>query len=154
MNKKGFTLIELLVVIAIIGVLAGIMVVNFSNTKGKSADTRRISNLRTLRESLANYYSDLGEYPNTGGSNDWESICSGKNWMETYLVPDYLGMVIIDQRECSNCQGYEYTSDGIDYKIRNGCFQTDNYTGAGDSYDDPARDWHYGAVYTNGARNW
>ena len=155
-NNGGFTLIELLVVIAIIGVLASIVFINLSKTKGKALDTRRVSNLRSLKGALLDYYNEYGQFPNTGGNNNWKSACSGSadNWIKNYLVPQYLSRELSDPSSCSVCNGYEYTSDGTDFKVRDGCFQTDVYTKAGSDYDDPVRDSNYGAVYSTGGSSW
>lgn len=48
----GFTLIELLVVIAIIGLLASIVIVSISGTRGKAKDTRVIADIRALGKQI------------------------------------------------------------------------------------------------------
>ena len=48
----GFTLIELLVVIAIIGILAALGTVTYSDSQQKSRDSRRKSDLETIRKAL------------------------------------------------------------------------------------------------------
>ncbi|HHD92695.1 MAG TPA: type II secretion system protein [Candidatus Portnoybacteria bacterium] len=155
-SLRGFTLIELLAVIMVIGILASIIFVNFSKIKGKSLDTRRISDLRSLKESLMSYYNKYGQFPDTGGSSNWKTACSGttNDWMKNYLVPEFLSRKLSDPSDCSVCNGYEYASNGTDFKVRDGCFQTKVYTKTGDTFDDPARDWHYGAIYTDEASGW
>ncbi|MDD3614400.1 MAG: type II secretion system protein [Candidatus Pacebacteria bacterium] len=58
--KKGFTLIELLVVIAILAVLMSVVVIaiNPAEMLKKSRDTRRVSDLDSLRTALNLYLSE------------------------------------------------------------------------------------------------
>lgn len=63
-NKtKAFTLIELLVVIAIIGILATISVVSINNTRSRSRDSRRVSDIKQVHTALELYYDSANEYP-------------------------------------------------------------------------------------------
>lgn len=66
-SEKGFTLIELLVVITVIGILAGLIVTNFSSARERARDTKRKSDLRTLKTALRLYYNDYQRYPNASG---------------------------------------------------------------------------------------
>ncbi len=63
--EKAFTLIELLVVIAIIGILATVVLVNLSSTRGRARDARRKSDLSNIRLALEMYYDsqDTPAYP-------------------------------------------------------------------------------------------
>ena len=47
-NNKGFTLIELLIVIAIIGILAGVVLVSFTDSTAQADDAQLRANLRTV----------------------------------------------------------------------------------------------------------
>lgn len=61
--KKGFTLIELLVTITVIGILATLVIANFSSTRERARDTKRKSDLRQLKTALRLYYNDFQTYP-------------------------------------------------------------------------------------------
>lgn len=62
--KKGFTLIELLVVIAIIAVLAAILFPTFALARGKSRQSKCLSNLKQLGAAISMYLTDWDEtYP-------------------------------------------------------------------------------------------
>ena len=62
-KNSGFTLIELIVVISIIGVLAGIMVANFSQVRAKTRDGVRRKDMEQIRLALETYRSDAAQYP-------------------------------------------------------------------------------------------
>jgi prepilin-type N-terminal cleavage/methylation domain-containing protein len=60
--RKGFTLIELLIVVVILGILAGIVMLNFRNTKGKANATAMKSDLRNLATAQESYFFETGVY--------------------------------------------------------------------------------------------
>ncbi len=62
-QHRGFTLIELLVVMSIIGVLLTIAVPRYFRTVQHSKETVLRRDLTTMRESIDQYYGDLGQYP-------------------------------------------------------------------------------------------
>jgi len=62
-KKRGFTLIELLVVITIIGILAGLLLVNFVGIRQRARDATRKSDLRQIQGAFELYRSDQGGYP-------------------------------------------------------------------------------------------
>ncbi len=51
-SVRGFTLIELLVVIAIVGILASMMLISLNGSRAQSRDAKRISDLRSIAQSL------------------------------------------------------------------------------------------------------
>jgi len=61
--RKGFTLVEILIVVVILGILAAIVIPQFSN----ASDTARVNNtlaiLQTLRTQLELYKVHHGAYP-------------------------------------------------------------------------------------------
>jgi len=59
----GFTLIELLVVISIIGVLAALVVVNYSSARTRARDVTRKSDFAQIKRALRLYYNDNNAYP-------------------------------------------------------------------------------------------
>ncbi|NTV31170.1 prepilin-type N-terminal cleavage/methylation domain-containing protein [candidate division WWE3 bacterium] len=70
--NHGFTLVELLVVIVILGILATLTlsVLNPSYFFGRGRDTRRQSDLQSVRGALEQYYLDNGRvYPNVAYSS-------------------------------------------------------------------------------------
>ena len=67
MNEKhrhsGFTIVELLVVVAITGILLAIGIPSLNNSREKSRDTARISDINQLEFALEVYYEANGQYP-------------------------------------------------------------------------------------------
>jgi type II secretion system protein G len=101
-SSKGFTLIELLVVIAIIGILASILVSNFSSAKAKSRDSKRVSDIKSIQLALSLYYNDNGTYPlNIYSQSTAAAPVSG-------LSPAYLPIVPTDpaiNQSATTCAG-------------------------------------------------
>lgn len=64
-KAEGFTLIELLVVIIIIGLLTGLLAVNFVGVRQRTRDGARKSDIRQIQSALELYRSDEGSYPAT-----------------------------------------------------------------------------------------
>jgi len=64
-NGLGFTLIELLVVISIIGILATLLLANYSATRERARDAQRKSDLRNIQTALRMFYNDFNRYPSS-----------------------------------------------------------------------------------------
>jgi prepilin-type N-terminal cleavage/methylation domain-containing protein len=62
-QKNGFTLIELLVVATIIIILSAIGLVSYSNAGKSARNSKRKSDIETVRQALVLYKSDTGGYP-------------------------------------------------------------------------------------------
>ena len=82
-SQSGFTLIEVLLVVAILGILAGVVAVNFGG-KGKGARIKatRVS-IKAMETALGLYEVDIGKYPSSLDSlrkNDGSA-----NWNGPYL---------------------------------------------------------------------
>ena len=86
-KKSGFTLIELLVVATIIIVLAAIGLVSFSNAGKSARNSKRKSDLETVRQALVLYKSDNGEYPSRNYSAMIVTLANGYISSPTPLDP-------------------------------------------------------------------
>lgn len=62
-KKSGFSLIELLVVATIIIVLSAIGLVSFTNAGKSARNSKRKTDLETVRQALVLYKNDMGTYP-------------------------------------------------------------------------------------------
>jgi general secretion pathway protein G len=63
LRPSGFTLVELLVVLAILAFLLSIAVPRYFGSLDRSKETVLRENLFQVRESLDQYFSDTGKYP-------------------------------------------------------------------------------------------
>ncbi len=66
---RAFTLIEILVVATIIAVLVTVTAVSFSNAQKNSRNSKRKTDLETVRQALVLYRQDKGSYGNVTGSS-------------------------------------------------------------------------------------
>ena len=78
--KKGFTLVEILIVVVILGILAAIVIPQFTNASETAKASSLVSQLQTIRSQLELYqvqhngnYPDLSAVP-TGGTTVWDLL--------------------------------------------------------------------------------
>ncbi len=92
-KNRAFTLIELLVVIAIIAILTAIVTSNFTQSKAKARDAKRISDLAQIQLAFSLFFDRCNAYPvsldfipgtNPGYSIDQNSCPSGI-WIGSYI---------------------------------------------------------------------
>jgi prepilin-type N-terminal cleavage/methylation domain-containing protein len=69
-NQKGFTIVELLIVIVVIGILAAIVITQFSGAQQTARNTNRQTDLRSIHGQLEAYFAAEGNYPTLGNLND------------------------------------------------------------------------------------
>jgi prepilin-type N-terminal cleavage/methylation domain-containing protein len=62
-DNRGFTIVELLIVIVVIGILAALVIIQFTNIQARARDTERKSDMRSIQSKLAEYYALNGRYP-------------------------------------------------------------------------------------------
>ena len=62
-RQSGFTIVELLIVIIIIGILATLVIVQFTNQQKKARDTQRKTDIGAVETHLEAYYASNGVYP-------------------------------------------------------------------------------------------
>ena len=65
-SRRGFTLIEILIVVVILGILAAIVIPQFSSASNEAAISSVRSQLQTLRSQVELYRVQNGQYPNNG----------------------------------------------------------------------------------------
>jgi prepilin-type N-terminal cleavage/methylation domain-containing protein len=115
--KKGFTLIELLVVIAIIGVLASIVIANLDKARGKSRDSRRISDISNIQLALALYLNKNGTYPHCAPLPCSGTLSGDQTVLAPYLAVspnNYISQIPTDPKN-TTIYKYGYSSDGLKY---------------------------------------
>jgi type II secretion system protein G len=62
-RDSGFTLLELLIVIVIIGILALLIIPNITSAPKKARDTKRKTDITTIRKGLEEYFVNNNSYP-------------------------------------------------------------------------------------------
>jgi general secretion pathway protein G len=62
-KQGGFTLLELLIVIVIIGILALLIIPNITSAPKKARDTKRKTDITTVRKGLEEYFVNNNSYP-------------------------------------------------------------------------------------------
>jgi len=124
-TNRGFTLIELLVVISIIGLLSSVVLASLNSARGRSRDTARMRGMREIQNALNLYYLDNGSYPamdTWGGFSSagcgYSGTLSGASGYIPNLAPTYIRELPRDPSgSLSACTGYQYVSNGTDYKL-------------------------------------
>src|SRR6478672_11103466 len=134
-SQSGFTLIELLVVMAIVGLLSSTILLSLNQSRAKSRDTKRKGDLAQLQKALELYYNTNNSYPVQASMSGYSATgCTGSFGLTgasgyiPSLAPTFVGSLPADPKPLpSACSGYEYKSDGINYKI----ISTNNSTTVG-----------------------
>ena len=70
--KQGFTLVELVMVMVIIGLLAAIIIPNFTGQKDSASIAATKANLENIRTAVALYYAQEGEWPSASLAELWD----------------------------------------------------------------------------------
>jgi general secretion pathway protein G len=73
-KHKGFTLVEILIVVIILGILAAIVIPQFSAASNDARESSLVSDLQTLRSQLELYkVQHMDHYPNETSADDGET---------------------------------------------------------------------------------
>lgn len=100
-KNSGFTLIELLVVIVVIGILATLIVANFSSSRSRARDVKRKNDLNSMKTALRLYYNDYQTYPTASagriagcGANGTTACVWGNTFATTSTT--YMSQLVAD----------------------------------------------------------
>jgi prepilin-type N-terminal cleavage/methylation domain-containing protein len=90
-KTSGFTIVELLIVIVVIGILAALVIVQFTNVQARARDTERKSDIRSLQSKLGEYYALNSNYPITLSqlTNIPADACKAPGGTGDCSTPDY-----------------------------------------------------------------
>lgn len=94
-SRKGFTLIEILIVVIILGILAAIVIPQFTNASEDARKSSVASQLQTLRSAVELYKLQHGDsYPTSDGSITsawaWDSLLQTTLSYDSKTVGPYL----------------------------------------------------------------
>ena len=103
-NRAAFTLIELLVTMAILGVMATIVVIQFTGVQGSGRDAKRKSELKQFQNAIEVFGNTNDTlYPARNGQVDADSLCGNP-----LLATD----CPVDPLDGTAGYGYFYRSNG------------------------------------------
>jgi general secretion pathway protein G len=89
MKRKGFTLVEILIVVIILGILAAIVIPQFSEASDDARLSSLVSDLQTLRSQLELYRVQHNSYPNGATSAAWKAQLTGQTDIDGAAGTDY-----------------------------------------------------------------
>lgn len=112
MRNRGFTLIELLFVMTMIALFASLMLASFSESRAKSHDARRVSEMQSIKKALELYYIDNRNYPppDVDGCGGWDvGNATLPLFYNVNMAKYFAGNTPpVDIWRSGNCQGYTY----------------------------------------------
>ena len=74
-RQAGFTLVEILIVVVILGILAAIVIPQFTQASESAKASSLSSQLQTIRSQIELYQIEHnGTYPDLTGTNPWEQL--------------------------------------------------------------------------------
>ncbi len=89
MANKAFTLVEILIVVIILGILAAIVIPQFSEASDDARLSSMISDLQTVRSQLELYRVEHGIYPDGATVPLWKAQLTGKTAKDGTAGTDY-----------------------------------------------------------------
>jgi general secretion pathway protein G len=128
-RQGGFTLLELLIVIVIIGILALLIIPNITSAPKKARDTKRKTDITTVRKGLEEYFVNNNAYPSTGGTGTYQNIATALAPLTTGSAPIIKNLPTDPKNSNPSQYAYTYASDGTAYFL-NACLENDQDSGA------------------------
>lgn len=75
--RKAFTLVEILIVVVILGILAAIVVPQFTNATQDAQAGNIMTQLETLQNQFELYRARNNQYPDTTSATLWDDLVTG-----------------------------------------------------------------------------
>ena len=85
--RKAFTLIEILIVVVILGILAAVVVPQFTNASEDANDAAVRTQLQTLRGQIELYRAQIGSDPTLIGNTGWSQLIDNDYLMVAPMNP-------------------------------------------------------------------
>ena len=85
--RKAFTLIEILIVVVILGILAAVVVPQFTNASEDANDAAVRTQLQTLRGQIELYRAQIGSDPTLIGVTGWSQLIENDYLMVAPINP-------------------------------------------------------------------
>ena len=85
--RKAFTLIEILIVVVILGILAAVVVPQFTNASEDANDAAVRTQLQTLRGQIELYRAQIGSDPTLIGNTQWTQLIENDYLMVAPMNP-------------------------------------------------------------------
>ena len=85
--RKAFTLIEILIVVVILGILAAVVVPQFTNASEDANDAAVRTQLQTLRGQIELYRAQIGSDPTLIGDDGWSQLIENDYLMLAPMNP-------------------------------------------------------------------
>ena len=121
-SRKGFTLIEILIVVIILGILAAIVIPQFTNASDDARKSSTASQLQTLRSAVELYKLQHGDsYPTsdgtTAGTWNWTKLLATSLSYDNKTVGPYMQQTPMNPLAKSSAfsgtpQGWSLQADG------------------------------------------
>ena len=92
-RNSGFTLVEILIVVVILGILAAIVIPQFSNAASEANTANCKSNLQTLRSQIALFKIKNGDTPPTCTTAGFAASADDAG---NTMIPDYLQAIPVN----------------------------------------------------------
>lgn len=173
-KNGGMTIVEFMVVVVVIGLLVAYVAVEIGKSKARVRDSKRIFDLREIKDALEAYSGDNKHYPVTGSPEEgyfWYTACdsgyknwekTGKdNWIPELLAKKYLEKMPLDPKRKESIAPmkhfsdsnpdsqkstfcYIYRSDGKDYKVAAHCAMERDPIYEGNPFYKGANTWFCG----------
>ena len=89
MKRKAFTLVEILIVVIILGILAAIVIPQFSEASDDARLSSMLSDIQTVRSQLELYRVEHGAYPDGGTVAAWKAQLLEKSAQDGTAGTDY-----------------------------------------------------------------
>jgi len=83
LRNQGFTLIEILIVVIILGILAAIVIPQFTEASSEARESQLVSNLQTLRSQIGLYkVQHNDQYPDATSTATFEACMTQKTLID------------------------------------------------------------------------